>query len=94
MNGGPRVFIEWVLYGTSSVGCLLSMLWIAGGIPIEEHKLKRTLEKEMNLSILVEDNYEKPTFQKLNLQKSDFFVFTGWNIISYRRSSIFALFEH
>ncbi|GIY53693.1 uncharacterized protein CDAR_616851 [Caerostris darwini] len=89
--GGICVLIECTLYTINSLGCLVVILWIAGDIPVEECKFKKVFQRKINLRLLVTENSEKFKSEKLLLHKQDF-VFTGWDILSYRRSSIFALF--
>ncbi|GIX78355.1 uncharacterized protein CEXT_98481 [Caerostris extrusa] len=91
MSGGISVITEWTLYTVNSLGCLIAVLWIAGDIPVEEYKFKNTLQKKINMRLLFAGNSEKFKSEKLLLLKQDF-VFTGLDILSYRRSSIFTLF--
>ncbi|GIY51976.1 uncharacterized protein CDAR_251781 [Caerostris darwini] len=91
LSGGISKMIECTLYTVNSLGCLIAVLWIAGDIPVEECKFKRTLQKKINTRLLFAGNSEKFKSEKLLLLKQDF-VFTGLDILSYRRSSIFTLF--
>ncbi|GIX91611.1 uncharacterized protein CEXT_101611 [Caerostris extrusa] len=46
MSGGLSKMIECTLYTVNSLGCLITVLWIAGDIPVEEHKFKNTLQNK------------------------------------------------
>ncbi|GIY53694.1 uncharacterized protein CDAR_616861 [Caerostris darwini] len=91
MPGGTSVMIECTLYTINSLGCLVAVFWIAGDIPMEECKFKIVFQRKISLRLLFAENTEKFKSEKLLLHKQNF-VFTGWDILSYRRSSIFALF--
>ncbi|GIY26059.1 uncharacterized protein CDAR_195481 [Caerostris darwini] len=91
MSDGISLIIESALYTINSLGCLVAVFWIAGDIPVKEHKFKNTLQKKINMRLLFAENSENFKSEKLLLHKQDF-VFTGWDILSYRRSSIFTLF--
>ncbi|GIX82930.1 uncharacterized protein CDAR_209841 [Caerostris darwini] len=90
-SGGISIFIECSLYCVDSLVCLVSLLWIAGDVPVEDRKFKKAFQKKLNLRSHDLGNFEKCECEKLLLLKKDF-VFTGWDILSYRRSSIFAVF--
>ncbi|GIY63333.1 uncharacterized protein CDAR_272541 [Caerostris darwini] len=83
-------YIEITFYTLSSFGSLMFTLWFAGGIPIVENKFKDIFHKKMCQRMLFNGSLEDYRIEKWSIAKSDF-VFTGCNIISYRRSTAFAL---
>ncbi|GBM43393.1 hypothetical protein AVEN_264612-1 [Araneus ventricosus] len=74
----------------NSFACLVFILWIAGRIPLEESRFKEAFHTKVKQRMIVVKTPEKLTFEKWLLSKPDF-VFSGWDIFSYRRNSIFVL---
>ncbi|GFX13947.1 uncharacterized protein TNCV_3422581 [Trichonephila clavipes] len=76
--------------GIASFLCLIGPLWIAGTLPVVLNKLKDTFYNKaylrwISLKFPSEQNYRREI-----LDKPDF-AFTGFDIISYRRSSAFVI---
>ncbi|GFQ72779.1 uncharacterized protein TNCT_436521 [Trichonephila clavata] len=65
--------------------CLIAILWIAGGVAIEERKFKDLFHKKAKLRMLLVESPDEPRLERWLFDKPDF-VFTGWDIISYRRT--------
>ncbi|GIY29486.1 uncharacterized protein CDAR_534171 [Caerostris darwini] len=82
---------ESVFYGISSFFCLTIILWVAGGVPIQVQKLKEAFYKKEHLRLLTITDFDEPTLKKGLFEDTDF-VFTGCDIISFKRSTILALF--
>ncbi|GIY51988.1 uncharacterized protein CDAR_251841 [Caerostris darwini] len=91
ISGNIRFAIQFAIQTTDSLVILVSTLWIAGRIPIEERKFKDAFHKKMDLRMFIENDRERLELERWLFIKPDF-VFNGWNILSYQRSSIFALF--
>ncbi|GFT33483.1 uncharacterized protein NPIL_668821 [Nephila pilipes] len=79
--------IETFFYGVSSLGCLIGILWVAGGLPIEQQKLKKEFYKKSLLRLIFVGISQEPRLTKELLDSPDF-VFSGCNILFYKRSSI------
>ncbi|GFR05975.1 uncharacterized protein TNCT_668851 [Trichonephila clavata] len=83
-------YMEWVLYASNAVSCLIAILWIAGGVAIEERKFKDLFHKKAKLRMLLVESPDEPRLERWLFDKPDF-VFTGWDIISYRRNTVLAV---
>ncbi|GBN94464.1 hypothetical protein AVEN_147356-1 [Araneus ventricosus] len=84
---GIKVFL---LNASNSFGCLVFILWMAGKVNIEDQIFKEAFHTKVKQRMIVVKTHEKFQSEKLLLAKPDF-VFTGWNVFSYRRNSIFVL---
>ncbi|GFQ69477.1 uncharacterized protein TNCT_175121 [Trichonephila clavata] len=82
--------LKSVFYGTPNLVSLLVLLWIAGSIPVEQHKLKVAFYKRAHSRFLTIFTSEEPQCKREILEKTDF-VLNGCSIFSYTRSSILAV---
>ncbi|GFU33650.1 uncharacterized protein NPIL_113581 [Nephila pilipes] len=90
VNHRVYLYVEWSLYVINSFGGLMITLWIASELPIQEQKLKEEFYAKARMKMLFAEIPEEPGIEKWLFDKPDF-VFTGWNILSYRRSTVFAV---
>ncbi|GFW19024.1 uncharacterized protein TNCV_165371 [Trichonephila clavipes] len=79
-----------ILYGTTSFMCLIGVLWVAGGLPVEVNNLKKKFSKKVHLRLIFVCTSKEPQFTKELLEEPEF-CFTGWDILPYKRSSILAI---
>ncbi|GFT35867.1 uncharacterized protein TNCV_2154281 [Trichonephila clavipes] len=82
--------IQGTTVGVCSFLCLIGTLWTAGTLPIELKKLKDTFYEKaylrrISFRFLSEENSRTEIFDKPD------FVFTGCDVLSYRRSAVFAI---
>ncbi|GIY29866.1 uncharacterized protein CEXT_710481 [Caerostris extrusa] len=82
---------ESSFYGISSFCCLTATLWVAGGVSNQFQKLKEAFHKKEKLRLLNVTSLDEPTLKKGYFEETDF-VFTGCDIIFYKRSTILTLF--
>ncbi|GFU71877.1 uncharacterized protein TNCV_1628181 [Trichonephila clavipes] len=83
-------YAEWAFYVLNSSACLIIMLWTAGGIPIQERRFKDVFYQKSQSRMICTGYPKEPRVERWLLDKPDF-VFTGWGILSYRRSTLFAV---
>ncbi|GFR23849.1 uncharacterized protein TNCT_270641 [Trichonephila clavata] len=89
-NAETIQLIEGSTVGVSSFLCLTVTLWTAGTLPVELNKLKdtfyeKTFSRWISFRFLSEENYRNEILNK------PYFAFTGCDIISYTRNSVFAI---
>ncbi|GFU33646.1 uncharacterized protein NPIL_113551 [Nephila pilipes] len=85
------LYCEWAFYGLNSFGCLIIFLWVAGEIPINDRKFREIFFQKTQNRIFSTETPEELRMEKWSLDKPDF-VLTGWDILSFRRSTVFAIF--
>ncbi|GIY15324.1 uncharacterized protein CDAR_116691 [Caerostris darwini] len=89
MNSGLSYLLAVeVITAIVTLGCLCITLWIASAPPIMERKFKEAFYKKARLSILA-GNLDKETCIKKWLFDKPEFVFSGCNILPYRRKLIY-----
>ncbi|GFU33640.1 uncharacterized protein NPIL_113521 [Nephila pilipes] len=84
------LYSEWALHALNSLGCLILFIWIAGEIPIKERKFKEIFYQKTQSRMYTTETAEELRMEKWLLYKPDF-VFTGWDILPFRRSTVFAV---
>lgn len=81
-----HMVVEMVFFISNAFGCLVACLWVAGRFPIEMDEFKETFRKKVQMNQLMgiadQSGLERGLFEKRD------FVFSGCNIIYFRRSSI------
>ncbi|GFU33343.1 uncharacterized protein NPIL_173901 [Nephila pilipes] len=78
-----------LFFGVPNLVSLIAVLWTAGGLPVEQHKLKGAFYKKVHIRFLMLRCSEEPQCKREILDKPEF-VLNGCNIFSYTRSSILA----
>ncbi|GFY73655.1 uncharacterized protein TNIN_331911 [Trichonephila inaurata madagascariensis] len=81
--------MEYSVIGISSFLCLIATLWSAGALPVELNNLKETFYEKTYLRRIFFEFYKEQNFMREILEKPDF-VFSGCDILFYKRSSILA----
>ncbi|GFU42474.1 uncharacterized protein NPIL_433961 [Nephila pilipes] len=84
------LYCERIIYFLNSLGCIVIIMWTSGGIPLEELKFRDIFYKKLQSRMFSVGNPEEPWLVRWLFDKPEF-VFTGWNILSYRRSTMFAV---
>ncbi|GFU71859.1 uncharacterized protein TNCV_1628001 [Trichonephila clavipes] len=84
------IHFERALYVFSSSACLFIMLWMAGGTSIKERRFREIFYQKAQSRMLSTGNAKEPRIERWLLDKPEF-VFTGWDIVSYRRNTVFAV---
>ncbi|GFQ76462.1 uncharacterized protein TNCT_315681 [Trichonephila clavata] len=79
-----------VFVGLPNLVSLIVILWIAGGLPVEQNKLKDAFGKRAHSRFLTVLSHEELHFKREILDKTAF-VLNGCNIFSYTRNSILAV---
>ncbi|GBN27738.1 hypothetical protein AVEN_175059-1 [Araneus ventricosus] len=79
-----------VMMFVNSFGGLLVCLWIAGGLPVEEKRMKDAFRKKIQQRRLSRLSVDAICLEEEMSEKSDF-VLSGCDIIHFRRSSIATL---
>ncbi|GFU33344.1 uncharacterized protein NPIL_173911 [Nephila pilipes] len=90
INSDRRV-ISVLFYGIPNLLSLIAILWTAGGLLVEQHKLKEAFYKTVHSRFLIVHSLEEPQCIREILDKPDL-VLNGCNILFYTRSSILAVF--
>ncbi|GFU33642.1 uncharacterized protein NPIL_113531 [Nephila pilipes] len=85
------LYCEWAFYGLNSFGCLILFLWVAGEIPINDRKFREIFFQKTQNRIFSTETPEELRMEKWLLDKPEF-VLTGWDILSFRRNTVFAIF--
>ncbi|GFW18996.1 uncharacterized protein TNCV_165091 [Trichonephila clavipes] len=83
--------LKTVFYGIPNLVSLIVLLWIAGSIPVEQHKLKGAFYKRAHYRFLTVVTSEEPQCKREILEKTDL-VLNGCGIFFYTRNSIVAVF--
>ncbi|GFU22216.1 uncharacterized protein NPIL_455691 [Nephila pilipes] len=78
-----------LFFGIPNLVSLIAVLWTAGGLLVEQHKLKGAFYKKVHMRFLMLRCSEDLQCKREIRDKPDF-VFNGCNIFSYTRSSILA----
>ncbi|GFU45843.1 uncharacterized protein NPIL_572411 [Nephila pilipes] len=81
--------ISVLFYGITNLVSLTAILWSAGGLPVDQLKLKEAFYKKVHLRFL-KVVYDEDLQCKRELLDKPEFVLNGCNIFSYTRSSILA----
>ncbi|GFU33337.1 uncharacterized protein NPIL_173841 [Nephila pilipes] len=81
--------ISILFYGIPNFLSLIAVLWSAGLLPVEQHKLKEAFYKKVHLRFLMLPCLDEIQCKREILDKPDF-VLNGCNILFYKRSSILA----
>ncbi|GFU71854.1 hypothetical protein TNCV_1627951 [Trichonephila clavipes] len=68
------------------------MLWTAGGIPIQERRFKDVFYQKAQSRMICAGYLKENRVERWLFDKPDF-IFTGCGILSYRRSTLFAVAE-
>ncbi|GFR13687.1 uncharacterized protein TNCT_716411 [Trichonephila clavata] len=84
------LIVTVVFYGLSNLVSLTVLLWIAGGLPTDQNKLKDAFYKRAHSRFLIILSPEELPFKREILDKTAF-VLNGCNILYYTRNSIFTL---
>ncbi|GBL65294.1 hypothetical protein AVEN_218596-1 [Araneus ventricosus] len=84
------MIIRSVFTGVNSFGCLIYVIWIAGGLPIQLQNLKEAFFEKAHSRLLLTRNLEESKLKTELLEQPDF-LFTGCDILSYKRSTVLAL---
>ncbi|GFU47387.1 uncharacterized protein NPIL_82401 [Nephila pilipes] len=87
----PHMFTQSIFFGVNAFGCLVAILWIVGGLPVQMQKLKEAFYKKAHLRLLILGNLEEPQLKREFFDMPEF-VFTGCEVISFRRRTILAFF--
>ncbi|GFQ64196.1 uncharacterized protein TNCT_213401 [Trichonephila clavata] len=82
--------IQASFIGISSFLYLTVILWIAGTLPVELNKLKDTFYEKAYLRCISFGFLLEPNFRREILDKPEF-VFTGSDVLHYRKSSVLAV---
>ncbi|KAF8787281.1 hypothetical protein HNY73_008896 [Argiope bruennichi] len=85
------LYAEWILYSINCLGSVIFILWIAGGIPVVESAFKEAFHEKMCFRMLLTGSSENLKLEKWFFSNQEV-VLSGAGILSYRRSSIFAVF--
>ncbi|KAG8179269.1 hypothetical protein JTE90_026733 [Oedothorax gibbosus] len=82
---------QTAFYFGSSFACLVAYLWVPGKLPVEMNKLKEAFRQKSRLRwIFLGSHQEEDVFEKAFCGKEPL-VITGFNIVSFRQSSILAV---
>ncbi|GFR19948.1 uncharacterized protein TNCT_165151 [Trichonephila clavata] len=92
LTGHPSkiTLVTAVFVGIPNLVSLVVVLWVAGGLPVEQDKLKDAFFKRAHYRYLLVLSSEEQQFKREILDKPDF-VLNGCNIFSYTRNSFLTL---
>ncbi|GFX01051.1 uncharacterized protein TNCV_4580171 [Trichonephila clavipes] len=82
--------VETPYFAISSVLCVVSVLWVAGSIPVELSAFKETFYQKTHRRLLY-FNMRDELFLKTDLFHEPEFVFSGCEMISFRRGTILTI---
>ncbi|GFQ80211.1 uncharacterized protein TNCT_50301 [Trichonephila clavata] len=82
--------IQASFIGICSFLYLTGILWISGTLPVELNKLRDTFYEKAYLRCISFGFSSEPNFRREILDKREF-VFTGCDVLHYRRSSVLAV---
>ncbi|GFW71410.1 uncharacterized protein TNCV_538281 [Trichonephila clavipes] len=82
--------LEAPYFSLSSIFCVISVLWVAGDIPVELNAFKETFYQKTHQRLLF-FNIRDELFLKRDLFNEPEFVFSGCEMISFRRSTILTI---
>ncbi|GFS67783.1 uncharacterized protein TNCV_4364381 [Trichonephila clavipes] len=95
--GGALIKIEFdegnlifIFYFINAALCIVTTLWVAGSVPIQMSRFKEVFHQRTRERLLYYHTTDEMHLQ-MDLFHEPEFVFTGCNIISYRRSTILGL---
>ncbi|GFU47401.1 uncharacterized protein NPIL_82471 [Nephila pilipes] len=88
-SNSKSLVISVLFVGLPNLVSLITVLWTAGSLSVEQHKLKGAFYKKVHLRFLMLRCSEDLQCKRELLDKPDF-VLNGCNIFSYTRSSILA----
>ncbi|GFY76006.1 uncharacterized protein TNIN_213431 [Trichonephila inaurata madagascariensis] len=66
------IIVNAVFFCIPNLICIIVVLWVAGGLPVEQHKLKGAYYKRAHSRFLIVMTSEKPQYKKEILDKPDF----------------------
>ncbi|GFX52760.1 uncharacterized protein TNCV_2922021 [Trichonephila clavipes] len=89
-NPSRITLVTAVFVGMPNLISLIVILWVAGGLPVEQDKLKNAFYKRAHCRYLIVLSSEEQQFKREILDKPDF-VLNGCNIFSYTRNSFLTL---
>ncbi|GFU33649.1 uncharacterized protein NPIL_113571 [Nephila pilipes] len=89
-NNNALSYIEWTLYTLNCLACVITIVLFAEGVTTEECRFKDAFHKKSKLRMLLIAGPEEPRLGRWLLDKPDF-VFTGWNILPYKRDTVFVV---
>ncbi|GFY79387.1 uncharacterized protein TNIN_268401 [Trichonephila inaurata madagascariensis] len=92
LTGHPSkiTIVTTVFVGMPNLLSLIIVLWVAGGLPVEQDKLKDAFYKRAHYRYLIVLSSEEQQFKRGILDKPDF-VLNGCNIFSCTRNSFLTL---
>ncbi|GFW74077.1 uncharacterized protein TNCV_4176241 [Trichonephila clavipes] len=90
-NSVAHTYAQSFLHTLNSSGCLVLITWVVGGVPIQMRTLKEAFRKKKRLRLIYVCAREEISLHAECFENSDF-VFTGCDVISFRRSLILAIF--
>ncbi|GFR12300.1 uncharacterized protein TNCT_571231 [Trichonephila clavata] len=86
-----RTLAQSFLHTLNSLGCLMLMIWVVGGVPIKMRKVKEAFRKKRRLRLIYACAREEIPLYAEYFENPEF-VFTGCDVISFRRSLILTIF--
>ncbi|GFY79384.1 uncharacterized protein TNIN_268371 [Trichonephila inaurata madagascariensis] len=84
------IIVEVMLRTFIGFNCLFCMLWIASGVPVQMKKLKNAFSEKVRARLFHNRDLKEiqPSGKLFGQSK---FIFTGCDIISFKRSTIFTM---
>ncbi|GFW19008.1 uncharacterized protein TNCV_165211 [Trichonephila clavipes] len=79
-----------LFYGIANSVSLIVVIWVPGGLPMEQNKLKNAFYKRAHSRFLMALSSKEPQCKREILDKPNF-AFRGCNIFSYTRNSVLTL---
>ncbi|GFR19945.1 uncharacterized protein TNCT_165141 [Trichonephila clavata] len=84
------IIVEAIIHIFTDFNCLFFMLWIASGVTVQMKKLKHELSEKVRARFLYNGNLREIQPKGKFFGQSDF-VFTGCDIILYKRSTLLSI---
>ncbi|GFR19172.1 uncharacterized protein TNCT_3411 [Trichonephila clavata] len=81
--------VEATFYGINAFLCVVSILWVAGALPIAMNKFKENFHSKTHARLLYYHTKDELYLKGEVVNEPDFFL-TGCEMISFRRSTILA----
>ncbi|GFT19415.1 uncharacterized protein NPIL_408941 [Nephila pilipes] len=81
--------VESAFFGVNAFLCVVSILWVAGAVPIEMNKFKETFHGKTHVRLLYYNTNDELYLKREVVNEPDF-VLTGCEIVSFKRSTILA----
>ncbi|GFQ78485.1 uncharacterized protein TNCT_615951 [Trichonephila clavata] len=82
--------IESIYFGINAFLCTVSIICVAGSVPIELDRFKETFHQKSHQRLIFFCNWEE-LLLKLDLFNEPNLVLSGWQVISFRKSTILTL---